>query len=240
MQNFSAVYEQTLTEFQSLIVPKAQADAAKGQVNMRAGLKCFAMDRSIGFVKKNPGQVQHAGVGVDVLMSNADGSWDDYLTDVKVDGNDAVRRITVAYTPHPAAGAPPFPDWVQPTLAHVAVPGPLQLKSDVGPGPGPEPAPEPPSSDQYDEIIRKLDAQMELILGIDAKANALAVQSNNNTAAIQKQIHDLVEDVEETMKQILPVIACRYAAGEGGGAVSGLAGLLGGLLRRSKPPTDQP
>jgi len=237
MQNFSAVYEQTLNEFQSLIVPNDQADAAKGQVNTRAGLKINAMDRSIGFIRKNPGQTQHAGVGVDTLMSNADGSWDDYLTDVAV--NATSRRIKVAYTPHPAAGSPPYPDWVQPTAAHVAAPGPLVLKSDVGPGPGPEPTPEPPSSDQYDEIIRKLDAQMELILGMDAKMNALAVQANTNTQAIQKQIHDLVEDVEETMKQILPVIACRYAAGEGGGAVSGLAGLLGGLLRRSKAARDE-
>jgi hypothetical protein len=236
MQNFSAVYEQTLAEFQSLIVPNDQADAAKGQVNTRAGLKINAMDRSIGFIRKNPGQTQHAGVGVDTLMSNVDGSWDDYLTDVAV--NATSRRIKVAYTPHPAAGSPPYPDWVQPTAAHVAVPGPLQLKSDVGPGPDPTPEP-PPSNDQYAEIIRKLDAQMQLILGMDAKMNALAVQSNNNTAAIQKQIHDLVEDVEETMKQVLPVIACRYSAGEGG-AVSGLAGLLGGLLRRSKPPTNQP
>jgi hypothetical protein len=149
-------------------------------------------------------------------MDSQDGSWDDYLTDVPA--ANGMREVRLAYTPHGPAGSPPYPDWVQPTIGHIRVPGPLQLRTDVGPGPGPDPTPEPTPPPNNDEILQKLDAQMQVLLGVDAKVNALAIQANENTEKIQQQLHQIVEDAEATLEKFVPMLIALLKAADDDGS----------------------
>ena len=97
------------------------------------------------------------------------------------------------------------------------------------PDPEPEPEPEPPPTD---DIQRQIEQLTKLVLIMDAKLNGLAVQSDNNTAKIQTQIHDLVEDLEESVKQYVPLLMCRYNAG--GSIPSSIGNVFSGLFNRSK------
>src|SRR6185503_19375010 len=98
--------------------------------------------------------------------------------------------------------------------------GPMKLKDR------PSPTPEP--SDAI--VIKKLD-EIQVALGaMDQKLNQLAAQADQNTEKIQTQIHDLVEDVEDSMKQVLPLITCRNQADSSTGPSGGLAGTIGSTV----------
>lgn len=226
MQNYSAVFAETLAEFESPIVPADQADAGKGQLLVRTGYKIWrAGNKNIGYIRKNPGQNQFMGVGVDVLKDNNDGSWADFITDVAVAGDPSKRLIKLVFVSNPPSGSPPYADWVEPNVTYFNPPGPMKLKSE--PMPGPDPTPTPPTDNT--EVLAKLDEIKQLIM--DSTISVMA-NDNANTEKIQTQIHDLVEDVEDSLKQILPLITCRYQASSGVGG--SLGGILGGLFSRTK------
>ena len=96
----------------------------------------------------------------------------------------------------------------------------------------PDPVPEPEPNPDADEVLRKLEQLTRLVLTMDAKIDALAIQSDTNTKKIQTQIHDLVEDLEESVKQYLPLLMCRYNAG--GPTPSSIGNVFSGLFNRSK------
>jgi|GEM_PF-6502356 len=233
MQDYRRIFTETLADFESPIVPKDQADAGKGQLLVRAGFKIYtAGDTNVGYIKKNPGQTQYLGVSVDSLKDKRDGSWDDYITDVAVEGDPNSREIRVTRTAHPAEGTPPYADWVEPTVMYTQQSGPMKLKD--------RPSPNPEPSDAI--VIKKLDEIQLALSAMDQKLNQLALQADQNTEKIQTQIHDLVEDVEDSMKQVLPLITCRYQADPSTGPSGGLAGtigstvgtILGGLFARTR------
>lgn len=96
----------------------------------------------------------------------------------------------------------------------------------------PQPEPEPEPNPDADEVLRKLEQLTRLVLTMDAKIDALAIQSDTNTKKIQTQIHDLVEDLEESMKEYAPLLICRYNAGSG--TPAGISTIFSGLFGRSK------
>lgn len=203
MQNYSQYFADALADFESPLCPDGTADAAKGQVTMRAGYTLHAtVDSDVGFIAKGAGQTQFAGVGVDALLDKGDGTGADFLTDV--DAGNGMREVRLAYTPYapPPAGSPlPPANWVQPTTWHLEQPGPLVLKG--GNTPPPDPGPTPPESDQLDRIeasVNSLSMQM-----IDMQQQVLA-QMAADTEKIQTQLHDIVEDAEETLRKIAPVL----------------------------------
>lgn len=208
MVNYSQVFADTLAEFESPFVPGDQGDAGKGQVTVRAGYKiCTTMDPDIGYIAKSPGQTQFNGVSVDALKDKSDGTWADFLTDeLQPDGR---RLIKLAYTPGdpPAAGSDPRAGWVQPTEAYCDYPGPLVLKSPA-PGPDPEPEPEPGPAD--DEILDRLDEINQTLIAMQTQQSddtiAILARSDENTEKIQSQINQIVNDAEETLKEVLVLI----------------------------------
>src|SRR4029434_6769577 len=108
MENWSAIFQETIDEFESPYVPGDQGDAGKGQVLVRAGYRIHTtLDVNVGYISKQPGQTQFYGVAVDALTHRLDGSGADFLTDEpQPDGR---RLIRVAYTPYaiPPPGSPP-------------------------------------------------------------------------------------------------------------------------------------
>ncbi len=200
MTNYSDVFAETLALYESLYVPGDQGDAGKGQVCVRAGYTIHTTrDASVGYIAKNPGQTQFYGVAVDALQDKSDGFGADYLTDIlQPDGR---RLIALAYTPYAIAAVPPTAGWVQPTAAMLEHPGPLVLKSTTPP-PTPEPA--PPSKD--DEILSRLD---DIQAQQAADTTTMLARDDANTEKIQTQIHDLVEDIEASLKKAGIVLVIR-------------------------------
>jgi hypothetical protein len=202
MQNWSNIFAETLAEYESNYVPGDQGDAGKGQVLVRAGERIHRLyDGDVGYIAKTPGQTQFHGVSVDALLDRSDSTGADFLTDeLQPDGRCLIK---VAYTPYapPPPGSPlPPPGWVQPTAAYLDYPGPMVLKGDV-PEPGPEPEPVP----ETDVLQELADIKATLALMQEQQASdtdALLLKSDQNTQAIQQQIHDLVEDVETSLKKL--------------------------------------
>lgn len=199
MQNYSEVFAATLDEFVSPIVPGDQGDAGKGQVTARAVYTIHTtIDRDVGYISKNPGQTQYHGIAVDACLDRLDGTGADYLTDeLQPDGT---RLIKLAYTPYPppAPGTPlPPANWVEPTPDMLDKGGPLTLKAAQPP----VPEPVPPADNA--EVLQRLDTlEATLLARLDTlEANILA-RDDANTEKIQTQIHDLVEDAEETLLDI--------------------------------------
>lgn len=205
MQNYSSYFATALGEFVSPLCPAGTEDAAKGQVTMRAGYAInTGASANVGFIAKSAGQTQFAGVGVDALLDRGDGTGADFLTDVDAgNGMREVRLAFTAYAPPPPGTVLPPSNWVQPTTAHLAEPGPLVLKSGT-PVPEPEPEPVPPvDSAQMDRIEAKLDAlQLQLIDGFQE----VIATDNANTEKVQTQLHDIVEDAEESLMKIAPIL----------------------------------
>lgn len=198
MQNWSQVFQDTLNEFESTIVPADQGDAGKGQVCVRAGYTIHTVwDPNVGYISKSAGQTQFNGVAVDALLDKSDGTGADYLTDVDL-GN-GTREIRLAYTPYappPAGTVLPPTNWVAPTAAYLDLPGPLTLRSDP-----PEPGPEPPPNGT-EEILLRLDVIEQQL--VDAAAAQAA-----DTAAIISAVEDfrgyvvdVVEDVESFVNKL--------------------------------------
>jgi hypothetical protein len=200
MQNYSQVFADTLALYESLYVPGDQGDAGKGQVTVRAGYTINqTINTRIGYIAKSPGQTQFYGVAVDALLDCVDGSGADFLTDeLQPDGRRLIKLAYSVYaTPPPGT---PITNWVQPTAAYLDYPGPLVLRGDV-PEPGPEPEPVPDA----DVLAELADIKATLALMQEQQASdtdALLLKSDENTAAIQTQIHDLVEDVEDSLRKI--------------------------------------
>lgn len=242
MQNYTRVFADTMGEFVSLIVPTGQEDQAKGQITVRAALKIFETNQNIGHIGKTGGQTQFPtpsvpglqGVSVDALRDKSDGSGADYLTDVDVPGRPGFREVRLAYSTFPPNPSNPATGYVQPNQAYVDLGGPLRLKQPE-PGPGPDPNPEP--NPRFETAVLESLARLEQAsASIVTKLDALAIQSDDNTEKIQTQIHDLVDDVEDTMKQVLPLITCKYT-GTGQPGSAGIAGAIGGLLGNLFPRT---
>jgi hypothetical protein len=204
MQNYSQVFADTLALYESLYVPGDQGDAAKGQVTVRAGWTINqTINTRIGYIAKNPGQTQFHGVAVDALLDCVDGSGADFLTDeLQPDGRRLIKLAYSVYaTPPPGT---PITNWVQPTAAYLDYPGPLVLRGDV-PEPGPEPEPEPEPVPDTDVLAELADIKATLALMQEQQASdtdALLLRSDENTLAIQTQIHDLVEDVENSLRKL--------------------------------------
>ncbi len=203
MTNYSQVFADTLALYESPYVPGDQGDAGKGQVCVRAGYTIHTtLDASVGYIAKNPGQTQFYGVAVDALQDKSDGFGADYLTDeLQPDGR---RLIKLAYTPYAIAAVPPTAGWVAPTAAMLEHPGPLVLKSTAPPVPGPEPTPPTPSKD--DEILSRLD---DIQAQQAADTTTMLARDDANTEKIQTQIHDLVEDIEASLKKAGIVLVIR-------------------------------
>jgi hypothetical protein len=186
MQNYSDVFQATIDEFESPYVPGDRGDEGKGQVCARAGYKIHTtMSSATGYIAKSGGQTQYHGIAVDALTDCVDGSGADFLTDeLQADGR---RLIRVAYTPYatPPPGSPPPSNWVQPTEEYLTYGGPLVLKNHTAP---PNPDVPPPS----DPDVARFDA-------IDQQLARMETQQATDTAAIQQQIHDVIEDAEATL-----------------------------------------
>src|SRR4030095_13634073 len=139
----SAIFQETIDEFESPYVPGDQGDAGKGQVLVRAGYRIHTtLDPRVGYIAKSGGQTMFHGVAVDALTDCIDGTGADFLTaDPQPDGR---RLIRVAYTPYatPPPGSPPPTNWVQPTADYLTYPGPLVLRRTP-----PPPQPAPPTDD---------------------------------------------------------------------------------------------
>ena len=209
MTNYSQVFADTLALYESNYVPGDQGDAGKGQVCVRAGYTIHTqLDANVGYIAKNPGQTQFYGVAVDALQDKGDGYGADYLTDIlQPDGR---RLIALAYTPYAIAAVPPTTGWVKPTAAMLEHPGPLVLKSTAPPVPGPEPTPPAPSKD--DEILSRLD---DIQAQQAADTTTMLARDDANTEKIQTQIHDLVEDIEASLKKAgIALIIHRRRKGE--------------------------
>jgi hypothetical protein len=236
MQNYSQIFAETLAEFESPLVPADQGDNGKGQVTCRAGYRInTTMNGNVGFIGKNPGQTQFAGVAVDALMDKSDATGADYLTDVDAGGG--MREIRLAYTAYapPPPGTPlPPSNWVQPTMDHVNTPGPLTLKADAPvPGPEPEPEPQPPvDQEQLNRIEAKIDALQEAM--VNGFQEVIATD-NMNTQRIQEQIHQVVEDAEESLKKIAPIlIGMLRAADDDGSGMGPIDQWLAGLGKKER------
>lgn len=211
MQNYSQAFADTLAEFVSPIVPFDQGDAGKGQVTVRALYKInTTMNANVGCISKSAGQTQFNGVAVDAGLDKSDGTGADYLTDVDL-GN-GTREIRLAYTPYapPPAGSPlPPANWVQPTAAMLDYPGPLTLKSDSGGG-TPDPNPPPTDDSAVLDAIAGLASTLSAMQAQQSNDTAYVIATDNeNTAKVQQQIHDLVEDAEETLMQIAVLLLVR-------------------------------
>ena len=233
MQNYSQVYADTLAEFQSPFVPANQGDEGKGQVNARAVYKIHTtMNANVGHITKSGGQTQYHGMAVDACLDKSDGTGADYLTDVDL-GN-GMREIRVAYTPYapPPPGTPlPPTNWQQPTDADLTYGGPLVLKTDSGGGTPPEPTPVPPTDNEA--VLARIDAlEVTLLERIDLMQTDLEAHSDMNTAKIQTQIHDLVEDAEETLLQIAKLLLLHNRPGRGPEEASVAEAEAVGLLGR--------
>ena len=233
MQNYTQVYADTLAEFESPLVPAAQGDEGKGQLNARAVYKIHQSNPNVGHIGKSGGQTQYHGLSVDACLDKSDGTGADYLTDV--DAGNGMREIRLAYTPYapPPPGTPLPPDnWVQPTEEQLTYGGPLVLKADAPqPGPEPEPEPQPPvDNEQLNRIEAKIDAlQMQMI---DLHQQSMATD-NANTEKIQQQIHQVVEDAEESLKKIAPVlIGMLRAADDDGSGMGPIDQWLAGLGKK--------
>lgn len=195
MTNYSHVFAAVLEEYESPFVPGDRGDEGKGQVTARAGERIHrTLDPAVGFIAKNPGQTQYHGIAVDALQDKNDGFGADYLTDeLQPDGR---RLIKLAYTAYPTAAVPPTTGWVQPTQAHTEYGGPLVLKS-AAPEPGPTP---PPVTDDTAQQLAAINAKLDAAAAQQAADTAaILARSDANTEKIQTQIHDLVEDVEQTL-----------------------------------------
>jgi len=168
IQDYRSIFLATLAEFESPIVPKDQGNQGKGQLLLRTGYKInLTLNNNIGYLKKNPGQTQHAGVAVDALFDRTDGTGADFITDEAIPGDPEERRlIKVVFTPYsvPPAQSLPMEGWIEPTAAYLAVPGPMRLR-----GSAPAPAP-PPSSGQRGsaELVAQVKADL-VARGVDLR-----------------------------------------------------------------------
>lgn len=198
MQDYTQQFREALAEFESPIVHAGEEDAAKGQVTVLAGFRIHQIyDPNVGYIRKHAGQTQFAGVSVDALLDQSDGSGADFLTDVDVGNN--LREIRVVFTRYPPAklGTRLPPDnWVQPTLEHVNTPGPLVRRLEL-PGEIEQPGEVPPAEgdrlDRIEAAIANLEQQIR-----EAADRAIATD-NANTEKIQQQLHAIVEDAERSL-----------------------------------------
>jgi hypothetical protein len=201
MQNYSSVFAETLAEFVSPIVPGDQGDAGKGQVTARAVHKINrTLNANVGYIAKNPGQTQYFGISVAACSDKSDGTGADYLTDVDLgNGTREIRLMYSAYAPPPPGSPLPPADWRYPTDDMLTKGGPLTLKSETPvPGPEPEPGPDEDAA-RFDALDASVAALSEQVTTSTAE---ILARSDANTEAIQTQIHDLVEDAEESLKEI--------------------------------------
>jgi hypothetical protein len=203
VQNFSSYYQDALDDFESTIVPSDQGDAGKGQVNARAVYKINIEHPDIGYITKNPGQTQYHGISVDACHDRSDGTGADFLTDVAL--GDGTSEIRIAYTPYapPPPGTPlPPENWLKPTDDMLHKGGPLVLKSG-----NPEPEPEPPPSQDWGARFDAIDASLSVLSSQLADSTERIIETDDeNTEKIQTQIHDLVEDVEESLLKLGKVL----------------------------------
>jgi hypothetical protein len=203
MDNYSQIFADTLALYESPYVPGDQGDAGKGQVLVRAGYTIHTtINANVGYIAKNPGQVQYHGVACDALLDRVDGSGADFLTDeLQPDGRRLIKSVFTAYaTPPPGT---PITNWVQPTADYLNQPGPLVLKTHTAP---PNPDAPPPS----DPDVARFDAIDEAIAGLAVQLEAataeILARDDANTEKIQQQIHQLVEDAEATLIVIAKVL----------------------------------
>jgi hypothetical protein len=232
MKDYSGTVQATLDQFVTPVVRPEDEEKAKAQLARMAAFEISRSNPNIGLVAKTSGN-NVGGLSVDLMCDRSDGSWVDMASAIDAPGG--MRRITVVWLHRPENGNL---SWVQPTQALANAPGPMQLRVPV-PGPGPDPGPNPePDTEFEQEVLASLTALTNAVAALDVKVDGLAAQSDANTNKIQTQIHDLVEDMEDSIKQYMPLIVCRYKADAGSGG--SLGSILGSLFSRSRARRAQP
>jgi hypothetical protein len=236
MKDYSGTVQATLDQFVTPVVRPEDEEKAKAQLARMAAFEISRSNPNIGLVAKTSGN-NVGGLSVDLMCDRSDGSWVDMASAIDAPGG--MRRITVVWLHRPENGNL---SWVQPTQALANAPGPMQLRVPV-PGPGPDPGPDPgpnpePDTEFEQEVLASLTALTNAVAALDVKVDGLAAQSDANTNKIQTQIHDLVEDMEDSIKQYMPLIVCRYKADAGSGG--SLGSILGSLFSRSRARRAQP
>lgn len=208
MDNYSAIVAQVLSEdFTSPVVVAEQEEQGKAQLTRAAAWEIYKQDSRVGMLRKTSGN-NVGGLAVDVLLDRSDGSWVDVATATGV-GNPTVT-IKAHWLHNSGNGVPT--GWVQPTLELALAPGPMP-RADGSQNPNPEPEPPPP-----DNINVAILQALEDITATQAHQNVqldkLQEQANRNTASIiakddyntekiQQQIHQVVEDAEKTLKEVV-------------------------------------
>jgi hypothetical protein len=212
MQNYGSIVNDTLNSwFTSNVVPAAEEETGKAQLTRAAAWEIYKVDSNIGLMRKESGNNVN-GLSVDALVDKVTGEWADIATAQGV-GSPTVT-IKGQWLQHAGSGSAPN-NWVQPTLELAKTPGPMPTSS----GPSPEP-PQPgpgPDIDTNKEIMDALNVIINTQLVHTDKMNQLEVQAagnmarmnehdDNNTEKIQRQLHQIVEDAEATLKQVMIIL----------------------------------
>ena len=211
MQNYSAIVASTLaTQFTNPVVSAADEEAGKAQLTRAAVYEIAKTDPNVGLRAKTTGN-QVAGLSVDTIVDRTTGQ----VVDIATSRPEAAGQVRILpgwydYGPNPSE----IPSYVQPTAALAAFPGPMPRTGvDPGPGPGPDPGPCPDD----DVVIRMLDditqmltdqgAALADLRGQQAADTARIIERDDaNTEKIQQQIHQVVEDAEHTLQELLPLL----------------------------------
>jgi hypothetical protein len=237
MQNYAGMVAQVLnTQFADHVVPAAEEEPGKAQLTRAAAWAIYQEDATVGLRAKTSGN-QVAGLSVDTIVDRNTGEVVDIATS-RPEGVGMVR-ILPGWYPY-AANPSEVANWREPTAALAAMPGPMP-RSGVAPGPGPGPDPGPRPDD--DAILAALEsieatqaAHTEMLetarLQAARDTASIITRDDLNTEKIQQQLHDIVEDMEETLKQALVLILANRA--DGGGGEPGVRALFDDLAARRR------
>lgn len=199
MRNFGDVVKECFDRFEpaSTIVSTEQEGPAKAQLCRLAGYEIEKQDPNAGYIRKILGE-NVMGLSTDGILDKSDGSWADMATSHEI--SQGRWQIVPQWLPKTATGGDPTTVWVDPTLTYAMAPGPMVLKeTPEPPDPGPDPVP-PTDLGEVKLLILALAKQQA------TDTAAILANSDENTEKIQQQIHDVIEDAEESMQKVLPVL----------------------------------
>jgi hypothetical protein len=152
MENYAAIVQQTLAEFETVTVPTDRLEEGKAQLTRRAAYALNRINPNIGLLRKTGGNAVEE-LSVDVIMDRSDGTW----ADIASSSGDVVRAVWVHHGERSTDRAW-LALWVEPT-AHLAdLAGPMRLRNQP-PGPPiapPPPAPPPAAGESitYDQFVK--------------------------------------------------------------------------------------
>jgi hypothetical protein len=206
MQNYGSVVANVLaTQFVRPQVPAADEETAKAQLTRAAAFEINQIDPNVGLLQKTSGNQVH-GMSVDGLVDRSNGDFADIATAEGVGG----LVVTIkAHWIQRNGTAPMTSGWIQPTAALALLPGPMERTGEApGPGPDPGPGPQPPSDNS--EVLAKLDQLIDMVdrlMKQQAGDTARILERDDyNTEKIQRQLAQIVEDAEKTLKQVMIIL----------------------------------